>query len=44
MVDKGWNLEFKVLESDNANNAFYTFSKVTSRSKIKEGIILKGDK
>ena len=44
MVDKGWNLEFKVLEPDNANNAVYTFSKVTSRSKIKEGIILKGDK
>ena len=44
MVDKGWNLEFKVLEPDNANNAVYTFSKVTSRSKIKEGIILKGEK
>ncbi len=44
MADKGWNLDFKVFEPGEVEYTVYTFSKITSRSKIKEGIILKGDK
>ena len=44
MADKGWNLDFKVFEPGEVEHTVYTFSKITSRSKIKEGIILKGDK
>ncbi|MBF1483948.1 hypothetical protein [Prevotella pallens] len=44
MVDKNWELVFKVRQE--AAEAFitYTFSKITSKDKIKEGIRLKMDK
>lgn len=44
MVDKNWELVFKVRQE--AAEAFitYTFSKITSKDKIKEGIRLKTDK
>jgi hypothetical protein len=44
MVDKNWELVFKVRQE--AAEAFitYTFFKITSKDKIKEGIRLKMDK
>lgn len=44
MVDKGWNLDFKIRETGTGGYDVYTFSKITSRSKLKEGIKLKMDK
>lgn len=44
MVDKNWELVFKVRQEAAGVFITYTFSKITSKDKIKEGIRLKMDK
>lgn len=44
MVDKNWELVFKVRQEAAGGFIIYTFSKITSKDKIKEGIRLKMDK
>lgn len=44
MVDKNWELFFKVRHEAAGGFIIYTFSKITSKDKIKEGIRLKNDK
>ena len=44
MADKGWNLETTTSYISKSFIIVYTFSKTTTREKIKEGIVLKGDK
>lgn len=44
MVDKNWELVFKVRQEAAGAFITYTFSKITSKDKIKEGIRLKMDK
>lgn len=44
MVDKNWELVFKVKLEVAGVPIIYTFSKITSKDKIKEGIRLKIDK
>ena len=41
MVDKKWELVFKVRHEAAGGFVIYTFSKITSKDKIKEGIRLK---
>ena len=44
IADKNWELVFKVRQEAAGGFITYTFSKITSKDKIKEGIRLKMDK
>lgn len=43
MSERGWKLEIKVEVHGAGEMTVYTFSKITTKDKIKEGINLKGD-
>ena len=45
MADRGWNLELvRYISSSEDAATIYTFSKTTTKEKLKDGIFLKGDK
>lgn len=41
MAERGWNFEAVRYDSSGLTTTIYTFSKITSKEKIKDGIILK---